>query len=149
MLSVPTATFRPMRINLRHGTVRAGCEKGILRERTSVAISLGLMKNLARYVLALALFSAFALPSSAQVRVWQGTFSLPTYDEGPPDPNPPFDQFATTRFNYPYTLRTNVTARRTDHQWRAVFLENEYLMFSVLPDLGVRLDICVDTINTL
>ena len=107
------------------------------------------MKNLARYVLALALFSAFALPSSAQVRVWQGTFSLPTYDEGPPDPNPPFDQFATTRFNYPYTLRTNLTARRTDHQWRAIFLENEYLKCSILPDLGGHLYTCIDKINGL
>jgi len=149
MLSVPTATFRPMRINLRHGTVRAGCEKGILRERSSVAISLGLMKNLARYVSALALFSALALPSSAQVRVWQGTLPLPTYDEGPPDPNPPFDQFATTRFNYPYTLRTNLTARRTDHQWRAIFLENEYLKCSILPDLGGHLYTCIDKINGL
>jgi tetratricopeptide (TPR) repeat protein len=93
------------------------------------------------------LFPGFALPASAQVRVWQGTLSLPTYEEGPPDPNPPFDQFATTRFNYPYTLRTNVTARRTDHQWRAIFLENEYLKCSVLPDLGGHLYTCIDKIN--
>ena len=81
------------------------------------------------------------------MRVWQGTLSLPTYEEGPPDPNPPFDEFATTRFNYPYTLRTNVTARRTDHQWRAIFLENEYLKCSILPDLGGHLYTCVDKIN--
>jgi tetratricopeptide (TPR) repeat protein len=112
-----------------------------------VAISLGLMKNFAANLLAIALFSGFALPASAQVRVWQGTLSLPTYDEGLPDPNPPFDQFATTRFNYPYTLRTNVTARRTDHQWRAIFLENEYLKCSILPDLGGHLYTCVDKIN--
>ena len=47
--------------------------------------------------------------ASAEVRVWQGTLALPTYEEGPPDPNPPFDQFATDRFNYPYTLRNNLT----------------------------------------
>ena len=47
------------------------------------------MKNFAANLLAILLLSAFALPASAQVRVWQGTLSLPTYEEGPPDPNPP------------------------------------------------------------
>ena len=59
----------------------------------------------------------------AQVRVWQGTLTLPTYEEGLPDPNPPFDQFAANRFNYPYTLRDNLTSHRVDHDWRALFLE--------------------------
>ncbi len=135
--------------NLWHGTVPAGSEKGILRERSWVAISLGLMKNFTGYFLALGLLSGLTLPASAQVRVWQGTLSLPAYEEGPPDPNPPFDQFATTRFNYPYTLRTNLTARRADHQWRAIFLENEYLKCSILPDLGGHLYTCIDKINGL
>src|SRR3954464_5855627 len=38
---------------------RAGSEKGILRERSLVAISLGLMKNFAANLLAIALFSGF------------------------------------------------------------------------------------------
>jgi len=84
--------------------------------------------------------------ASAQVRVWQGTFSLPVYEEGPPDTNPPFDQLATNRFNYPYTLRTNLTDRRVEHPQRAVFLENEYLKCTVLPDLGGHLYTCLDTL---
>ena len=39
------------------------------------------------------------------VRAWEGTLDLPTYEEGLPDVNPPFDLFETRRFNYPYTLR--------------------------------------------
>jgi tetratricopeptide (TPR) repeat protein len=85
--------------------------------------------------------------SSAQVRVWQGTFVLPTYEEGTPDPNPAFDQYANSRFNYPYTLRNNLTDRRTDHSWRAVFMENEYLKCWVLPDLGGHLYTCTDKIS--
>ena len=27
---------------------------------------------------------------AAQVKVWQGSVTLPTYEEGQPDPNPPF-----------------------------------------------------------
>ncbi len=85
--------------------------------------------------------------ATAQVKVWQGTLTLPTYEEGLPDPNPPFDQYANNRFNYPYTLRHNVTDHRTDHAWRAIFLENEYLKCSVLPDIGGHLYTCTDKIS--
>ena len=84
---------------------------------------------------------------AADVRVWQGVLTLPTYQEGPPNPNPPFDQFATTRFNYPYTVRENITDRRVDTDWRAVYLENEYLKCSVLPDIGGHLYTCIDKIS--
>jgi tetratricopeptide (TPR) repeat protein len=83
----------------------------------------------------------------AQVRVWQGTLNLPTYEEGLPDPNPPFDQFTTNRFNYPYTLRNNLTSNRVDKAWRAIYLENEYLKCSVLPDIGGHLYTCIDKIS--
>jgi len=99
----------------------------------------------------LRIFSALLFLSSlaavAQVHVWQGTLTLPTYEEGAPDLNPPFDQYANSRFNYPYTLRDNLTDRRTDHAWRAVFLENEYLKCSVLPDLGGHVYTCTDKIS--
>jgi tetratricopeptide (TPR) repeat protein len=85
--------------------------------------------------------------ASAQVHVWQGTLTLPTYEEGAPDPNPPFDQYANSRFNYPYTLRHNLTDHRADHAWRALFLENEYLKCSVLPDIGGHLYSCTDKIS--
>lgn len=91
--------------------------------------------------------SAVCRPVAGQVKVWQGTFTLPTYEEGPPDPNPPFDTYATTRFNYPYTLRTNLTGAKTDHAWRAIFLENEYLKCTVLPDIGGHLYTCVDKVS--
>jgi tetratricopeptide (TPR) repeat protein len=96
----------------------------------------------------LAGFLLLTLPSAtAQVRAWEGTVTLPTYEEGAPDPNPPFDQYANSRFNYPYTLRHNLTDHRTDHAWRALFLENEYLKCSVLPDLGGHLYTCTDKIS--
>ncbi|HZS95801.1 MAG TPA: DUF5107 domain-containing protein [Terriglobales bacterium] len=96
------------------------------------------------------LFTGLALlapMTQAQVRVWQGTLNLPTYEEGLPDPNPPFDQFTTNRFNYPYTLRNNLTSNRVDKSWRAIYLENEYLKCSVLPDIGGHLYTCIDKIS--
>ena len=55
--------------------------------------------------------------------------------------------FAGAKFNYPYTLRENLTDRRADIAWRALFLENEYLKCSVLPDLGGHLYTCIDKIG--
>src|SRR4051812_18454096 len=51
------------------------------------------MRTLRLMVVAVALLNTSVL--SAQVRVWQGTLTLPTYEEGLPDPNPPFDQFTS------------------------------------------------------
>jgi hypothetical protein len=71
------------------------------------------------------MLSALCWPVAAQVKVWQGTLTFPTYEEGPPDPNPPFDTYQTTRFNYPYTLRTNLTGVKADHASRAIFLTGD------------------------
>jgi tetratricopeptide (TPR) repeat protein len=84
---------------------------------------------------------------AAAVRVWEGTMDIPTYEEGLPDANPPFDVFQTRRFNYPYTLRENLTDRRSVQRWRTLNLENEYLRCVVLPDLGGHLYNCVDKSN--
>jgi hypothetical protein len=90
--------------------------------------------------------SAITLPGLAQVRTWEGAITLPTYEEGLPDPNPPFGVY-TNSSNYPYTLRTNLTGQQHDHTWRAVFLENEYLKCTVLPDLGGHLYTCIDKVS--
>jgi tetratricopeptide (TPR) repeat protein len=83
----------------------------------------------------------------AAVKVWEASETIPTYEEGPPDVNPPFDLFTSGRFNYPYTLRENLTDRRSPRVWRTLNLENEYLRVSVLPDLGGRVWRCIDKAN--
>ena len=85
--------------------------------------------------------------SADQVRVFEASETIPTYEEGLPDVNPPFDLFASGRFNYPYTIRENLTDRRSERAWRTLNLENEYLRVSVLPDLGGRLWRCIDKSN--
>lgn len=83
----------------------------------------------------------------AQVRVWQGQMPLTTSEEGPPDENPPFDIYGTDKFSYPYTMREDVRKAETRHLWRALFLENEYLKCTVLPDLGGHIYTCTDKIS--
>src|SRR5579863_322678 len=85
----------------------------------------------------------------AQVKVYEGTLSLPYYQEGPPNPNAPFDQYATTRFNYPYVLRDNLTSHRVERAFRAIYLENEYLKCVVLPDVGGHIYTCTDKIDNV
>jgi len=103
-----------------------------------------------------AVFLACFLPSaliaagkgSSAVRAWPDSMTIPTSQEGLPDPNPPFDQFREHGpFNYPYTLRHNLVDRRTPRKWRTLNLENKYLKCSVLPDLGGHLYTCTGKIN--
>ncbi len=101
-----------------------------------------------RWKLLLAFLLFAAAPLHAQVRVWEGTLDLPVYEEGAPDANPSFDQFSQNgRFNYPYTLRKEITDHRVVHKLRAIYLENEYLKCSVLPDIGGHVYTCMDKIS--
>jgi tetratricopeptide (TPR) repeat protein len=87
-------------------------------------------------------------PSHTPARVWQNTLEIPTYAEGLPDENPPFDQFVTNgRYNYPYTMRENLTNHVALRRWRTLNLENEYLKCVILPDLGGHLYRCIDKRN--
>lgn len=97
-------------------------------------------------LLVVTFFLAGLHTASAEVKVWEGTLKLPVYEEGTPNPNPPFDQY-NRNTNYPYTLRDQLTNKRVDHDWRAVYLENEYLKCTILPDLGGHLYTCIDKLS--
>ena len=86
-------------------------------------------------------------PRVGGVRAWEGELSLPTTVERLPSENPPFDLFATERFNYPYTIRDGLTDQRKVERYHALFLENEFLKITVLPELGGHLYSCLDKIS--
>ena len=119
--------------------------------------SLRFGKSLARAALLAAVLSTWlgdtvsaqeVQKTPARVRVWQDTLTIPTSVEGLPDPNPPFDLFRQGRFyNYPYTLRHNLIDKRVSRAWRALFVENEFLKCTILPDLGGHLYTCIDKIS--
>jgi tetratricopeptide (TPR) repeat protein len=150
LLHVPTneqerrGDFHPLGEILQQPSTWIKTSEQMVRLASMLARSIDGMKRITVFVATLLFLSPFSI---AQVRVWRGTLTLPTYEEGAPDPNPPFDEYANNRFNYPYTLRNNVTNKRADHAWRALFLENEYLKCSVLPDIGGHLYTCTDKIS--
>ena len=98
----------------------------------------------------LALTLAFLLSSFAahaqSVHAWEGTITIPTYPLGPPDPNPPF-ALVNPHPVYPYPMLDDLSDQRVLKTWRAIYLENEYLKCSVLPDIGGHVYTCVDKIS--
>jgi tetratricopeptide (TPR) repeat protein len=87
-----------------------------------------------------------ALTLHGQVKVWEGIMPLAASDEGPPDENPNFDTFAELE-DYPYTMRQDIRPTETVHPWHALYLENEYLKCTILPQLGGHIYTCIDKIN--
>lgn len=79
-----------------------------------------------------------AAAQAAPARVWQGAITLPTYQLGGEDPYPAFP-LVDPHNVYPYTMLDDLTGRREPQTYRAIFLENEYLKATILPDVGGRL----------
>ncbi len=90
---------------------------------------------------------AISLPAfSENVRVWQADLEISTYLLGAEDPNPPFPLADAPRI-YPYTLLDDLTDLREPKSYKAVYLENEYLKATVLPELGGHLYSLYDKVN--
>lgn len=109
------------------------------------------MRNLFEYF-CLILFSTgllLILPNQswAKTRAWEGTITIPTYGWSE-DVNPKFwalegkVKFSTTvkgSIIYPYTMQDHLYRTKADRTYKALFLENEYLKVTCLPELGGRL----------
>jgi tetratricopeptide (TPR) repeat protein len=76
--------------------------------------------------------------SNSSSRVWEAPLSIPTYELGPPNPYPALLDWQRRKWRpvYPYPFLDALTNKRTDKTYKAVYLENEYLRVSVLPELG-------------
>jgi tetratricopeptide (TPR) repeat protein len=92
-------------------------------------------------VLLLALGLGSAQVSSDSARVWEASLVLPTYELGPPNPYPALLDWQRRKWRpvYPYPFLDSLTNKRTEKTYKAVYLENEYLRVTVLPELGGHL----------
>jgi|SRR5579871_832885 len=77
--------------------------------------------------------------SSESARVWESPLVIPTYELGAPDPNPALLGTGGSRPIYPYAKLDSLTNERRDKTYKAVYLENEYLKVTVLPEIGGHL----------
>jgi hypothetical protein len=89
--------------------------------------------------------------AASPVRIWEEPLTLPTYRLDPPDSNPMFYthesyQGAQKRV-YPYPFQDKVTDIREEKTYKALYLENDYIRLSILPEIGGRLFSAIDKTN--
>lgn len=102
-------------------------------------------------LLATALAGCVGAVAAESVRCWETNLVLPTYGVAPADPNPRFYsgrtyQGARAPF-YPYPVLDRLTDERLDKEYKTIYLENEYIQISVLPELGGRIFSAIDKGN--
>jgi tetratricopeptide (TPR) repeat protein len=101
----------------------------------------------------LSLAAVVMIPAAAagQVIVREDRIVLPTYEVGPPEPDPIF--YAGRAYQgakgpiYPYALLDKLSDVKRDKAYRILTLENEYVRIGVLPELGGRIFEAVDKTN--
>lgn len=85
------------------------------------------------------------------VKAWKETVVIPTYEVGRPEKNPIFLEKRVYQGSsgvvYPYPVTESVADSPTDHEWQAVFIENEYIKVMILPELGGRVQMAYDKIR--
>ena len=86
-----------------------------------------------------------------EVKIWEETCVIPTYEPGEPDKNPMFLEKRVYQGSsgkvYPYPVTEKISGVKKDKAYQAVFLENEYLKVMVLPELGGRIQRAYDKTN--
>ncbi|MFQ5807027.1 MAG: DUF5107 domain-containing protein, partial [Phycisphaerae bacterium] len=80
------------------------------------------------------------------MRAWEGTLTIPTY-EWEADVNPKLwalERGTRGSIVYPYTMQDHLSRTKVDRTYQALFLENEYLKVTCLPELGGRIHSVLD-----
>lgn len=85
------------------------------------------------------------------VKAWKEKVTIPTYEVGEPEKNPIFLENRVYQGSsgvvYPYQVIESISNEKTDHEWNAVFIENEYIKVMILPELGGRIQMAYDKIK--
>ncbi|MET0244227.1 MAG: DUF5107 domain-containing protein [Flavitalea sp.] len=86
-----------------------------------------------------------------QVKAWVETVVIPTYETAPPEKNPIFLEKRVYQGSrgavYPHPVIEKIAEEKTDKEYRAVFIENDYLRIMILPSLGGRIQRAYDKIR--
>ncbi|UCG48035.1 MAG: DUF5107 domain-containing protein [Phycisphaerales bacterium] len=110
------------------------------------------LRNFNVVVFCALLVLVFSNSGQAEVKAWADTVTIPTYG-WEEDVNPKFwalegqVKFSTTvkgSIVYPYTMQDHLGRAKRDRTYKALFLENEYLKVTCLPELGGRLHSVLD-----
>ncbi|GHU67289.1 hypothetical protein FACS189413_01780 [Bacteroidia bacterium] len=92
-----------------------------------------------------------ATANNDQVKISEGTLDLPTYQMNAAETAPFFERDYSyqraRRSVYPYPMNDNMTRKRENVTYKALYLENEYVKLCVLPEIGGRLWYAIDKTN--
>jgi len=88
---------------------------------------------------------------TAQVKISEQEWVIPTYKVNPPDKNPMFfkgeSYQGASKYIYPYGLNDVIANEKEDHSWKTLILENEYIKLCVTPEIGGKLYYGTDKTN--
>jgi len=91
------------------------------------------------------------VPKKSTVKIWTEPLVIPTYRVDPPDLNPMFYRGQSyqraKKTIYPYPLLDKLTDNCEDKTYDTVYLENDYVKLSFIPQLGGRLFTGLDKTN--
>lgn len=86
-----------------------------------------------------------------KAKVWVEKIVIPTYEIGAAEKNPVFLDKRVYQGSsgkvYPYPVIEQISDKKTDKEYTAVWLENEYIKVMVLPELGGRIQRAYDKTN--
>ncbi|HTE28727.1 MAG TPA: DUF5107 domain-containing protein [Chryseolinea sp.] len=86
-----------------------------------------------------------------EVKAWIEKIIIPTYKVGEPEKNPMFLEKRVYQGSsgvvYPHPVIENISDTKEAQEYTAVFLENEYLLIMVLPEIGGRIQRAYDKVR--
>lgn len=89
--------------------------------------------------------------TGSPVRCWEQQIALPTYPVQQPDPNPMFLEKRVYQGSsgkvYPNPFTDRVALEKVNANYRAIFLENEFILLKILPEIGGRIHAGLDKTN--
>ena len=85
-----------------------------------------------------------------EVKAWSEKILIPTYPIGQPEKNPMFLEKRVYQGSsgvvYPHPVVEKIADEKEQHEYNAVFLENDYLKIMILPELGGRIQRAYDKV---
>ena len=87
------------------------------------------------------------------VKVWEQPVVMRTWDPAEPDRNPMFLEKRVYQGSsgrvYPMPVIDRIATEPRDRVWKALHIENEYVRFMVLPEIGGRIHVGLDKIERI
>ncbi len=86
-----------------------------------------------------------------EVKIWEAKVIIPTYEVGKAEKNPIFLDKRVYQGSsgkvYPYPIIEKISDEKTDKEYTAVYMENQYIKIMILPELGGRIQRAYDKTN--